>query len=170
MPATLADEIFYLPDAQVDACLDLKLRHLLSECFKQSPLMARRYFNEPPPHRFLIDRGDHVAAHLAVHEKAFQTNETVEAFTGIAEVCVAPAYRGRGLVRAMLKLAEAKFSEYAYSLLLGDSGVYGSSGYHRVNNVYFSDVSTAPNPDVLVKCLAEKPWHKARVTVEGPTF
>ena len=49
-------------------------------------------------------------AHLAVHEELLHTATGVRDFIGIAEVCAAPAHRGRGLVGGVV-LAEALLSE-----------------------------------------------------------
>ena len=146
-------EITYIKDSDVDASLDLNLRQLISFCFKQSPLMDKRYFNEPPQHRwFVVDENDQLAAHLAVHEKVFSVENREEAFIGIAEVCVTPQQRGRGLVKMLLAQAETHFPAIDYSILLGDEKIYGSSHYLKTNNVFLPDVSEEPSPDVLVKC------------------
>ncbi len=63
--------IEYVADASVDPALDVALRRLLCTCFPKTPVFRdRRYYNEPPAHRWLIrgSDGDPVA-HVAVHEK-----------------------------------------------------------------------------------------------------
>ena len=162
--------ITYIHDDDVDAELDLKLRQLISLSFEQTPLMDKRYFNEMPQHRWLVKAGDELAAHLAVHEKVFRVGDREEPFIGVAEVCVAPEHRGQGLVKSLLARAEAHFPNVAYSILLGDERIYGSSHYLRAHNVIFPDVSAEPRDDVLVKCLSAKPWFQQIVTISGPTF
>lgn len=162
--------ISHLRDAAVDAELDAKLRHILNICFDPPPPAGQRFFNEMPSYRFFLDKGDHLAAHLAVHEKRLHVGDREKAFIGIAEVCVLPPYRGRGLVKRLLKEAEAQFPGVAYSMLLGDAEVYGSSGYTPVQNVIFPDVSPEPSLYVLVKLLGSETWPYEAVTIAGSTF
>ena len=93
-----------------------------------------------------------------------------DAFLGIAEVCVARTYRGRGFVKAMLKQLEQDFPNFNYAILLGDKGVYSSSGYKTVSNVYFPDVSTKANEDVMVKCFNNFTWPTGIIEIKGMSF
>lgn len=166
----MLSKIHYLADSAVDEALDRKLRTVLELCFGKA-FRDKRYCYEMPPHRWLVYDGDKIAAHLAIHEKFFSIGETDESFIGVAEVCVAPPYRGQGLVRSMLKEAEAHFPDVSFSVLLGERGIYGSSGYTPVKNVYFPyKNSDEPNKDVLVKTLDGKPWPEGKVIIEGPPF
>ncbi len=160
----------YLPDAQVDDALDAELRALLSTCFGNE-FAHKRYCYEMPPHRWLVRDGEVLAAHVAVHEKVLKSGGEALPFLGIAEVCVAPSYRGRGLVGAMMKTLEAHFSGFPFAVLLGDPGVYGSSGYRSVSNVYFPFENTGrPNTYAMVKALGSQSWPVDDVTIEGPPF
>lgn len=159
----------YLPDTQVDPALDAELRTLLSLCFGDA-FEDKRYCYEMPEHRWLV-RDDHLIAQLAVHDKVFYQNGKPTPFLGIAEVCVAPGYRGCGLVGTMLRAAEAQLVGVPFALLLGDPKVYSSSGYHAVENVYFpSRDAEKPNPDVMVKALGNDVWPVGEVVIEGLPF
>ncbi len=162
----------YLPDAQVDEPLETELRALLSLCFGDA-FRDKRYHYELPAHRWLVRDEDALVAHLAVHDKTFQTEDDGASvpFLGIAEVCVAPSHRGRGLVKAMLQEAEMHFRAVPFAILLGDPGVYGSSGYRLVGNVYFPyETTDEPTPDVMVKALGSEVWPEGKVAIEGPPF
>lgn len=166
MPLTPA----YLHDIQVDDALDAELRALLSICFGNE-FAHKRYCYEMPPHRWLVWDEGALAAHVAVHEKVLKSGGEVLPFLGVAEVCVAPSYRGRGLVRALMKEVETHFSGFPFAVLLGDPGVYGSSGYHSVGNVHFPYEKTGqPNSDGMVKALGSRAWPAGEVTIEGPPF
>jgi len=166
----MLSNVHYLPDSDVDDALDSKLRALLGLCFGES-FKNKRYCFEMPPHRWLVYDDSEIAAHLAIHEKVFKVEGKEEPFLGVAEVCVAPAYRGRGLVREMLKNAEDHFPTAAFSILLGERGIYGSSGYLPVDNVYFPYKNAdVPDNDVLVKALKNAPWPEGKVVIEGPPF
>lgn len=163
-------DIQYLADSEVDAALDRKLRDLLTLCFGQT-FKDKRYCYEMPPHRWLVYMEEEIAAHLAIHDKVFTVSGVEEAFIGVAEVCVAPLYRGQGLVKAMLEKVENYFPDASFSILLGEGYIYGSSGYVPVNNVYFPyETTDTPNTHVLVKRLKDVPWPEGKVTIEGPPF
>lgn len=160
----------YLPDAHVDDTLDSELRILLTDCFGDA-FKDKRYCHELPVHRWLVRDEGKLVAHLAVHDKTFEHEGTHTLFLGIAEVCVAPSHRGRGLVKRLLAEMEARFSAAPFAILLGDEGVYSSSGYATVHNVYFPYKSSAePAEGVMVKALGSASWPEGKVTIEGPLF
>ena len=162
--------ILYFPDAQIDDALDADLRVLLTRCFGKE-FEHKRYAHELPPHRWLVRDGEVIAAHVAVHDKVFRSGGESVPFLGIAEVCVAPDYRGRGLVRTLLLELEAQSGTVPFAVLLGDPGVYGSSGYRAVDNVYFPYEGTGkPNAYAMVKALGSRSWPTSKVTIEGPPF
>lgn len=152
----------YLLDEAVDQALDAKLRALLSLCFGNG-FKHKRYAFEMPSHRWLVQEKDELVAHLAVHEKTFQSDGKSTPFMGVAEVCVAPSHRGHGLVKAMLREAETHLSKAPFAILLGDQEVYESSGYRSVDNVYFSFENAA-------KPLDSSPWPQGKAVIEGPPF
>ncbi len=160
----------YLLDEAVDQVLDAELRALLSPCFGGG-FEHKRYAFEMPRHRWLVREKGGVVAHLAVHDKTFWNGGKTVPFVGVAEVCVAPSHRGRGLVKAMLREAEAHFSGVPFAILLGDREVYGSSGYRPVGNVYLPFENAAePKAGVLMKPLGSSLWPQGKVVIEGPPF
>lgn len=160
----------YLRDTQVDDALDAELRVLLTRCFGKS-FENKRYEYEMPPHRLLVRDEGVLVAHAAIHEKVLKHEGKALPFLGIAEVCVAPSHRGRGLVRLMMRELEAHFTGFPFAVLLGDPGVYGSSGYRAVSNVYFPyEGMGKPNTYAMAKALGSRPWPVADVIIEGPPF
>ncbi|MFH1498640.1 MAG: GNAT family N-acetyltransferase [Verrucomicrobiota bacterium] len=175
--------IIRVADASVDATLDLELRGLLSACFTKPQdhvFRQRRHFNEPPAQRWLI-RGDDdgLAAHLAVHDKRFEAagGQTFR-FGGVAEVCVHPAYRGKGYVGALLAAAHAWMAAegFAFSVLSGKPSYYASSGYRTVDNGFRDGVDAAGAParvraeGLMALALTDRAWPDGDVFIPGPSF
>ena len=162
-----------LPDSQVNAELDRKLCDLLHACFAEdgfSVFAQKRYNHQQPAHRWLIDKGTHLAAHLAVHEKTCCVADECKTFIGIADVCVGKPYRGHGLVKAMLAKAEQRYVHVDFSILLGEIEIYGSSGYCHAANVRFPDTRPEARRGALVKCLSASEWPNEEVVIRGPDF
>ena len=98
--------IVYRHDSKITPAQDEALRALFRVCFKRelAYLEHQRFFRELPPHRWMIfDENENVIAHIAGYDKVLGTQNGLLPVIGIAEVCVAPDYRGRGLVRAILR-------------------------------------------------------------------
>lgn len=170
--------IEYLADASVDETTDLQLRALLCACFSNpgdDVFQRRRYYHEPPAHRWIIRAPDGtLVAHTAVHEKTVEVDGRPFPIGGVAEVCVLPEYRGRGYVRDMLSTAHAWMIEQGmvFSVLFGKVAVYTSSGYREVHNLYM-DVADQPDRQVvtaMIHELASTPWPQDEVYLPGPSF
>ncbi|YCO01210.1 GNAT family N-acetyltransferase [Vibrio sp. VNB-15] len=130
----------YILDDEVTPELDAKLRALLSTCFTKEQdkiFQTQRYFQEVPRHRYLIWDDSQLAAHIAVHEKQVMIDDQSFPISGIAEVCVQPDYRGKGLVKLLLEAIHQDALERgdAFSVLFGRTQVYQSSGYHSIDNL-----------------------------------
>lgn len=130
----------YLLDDDVTPALDAKLRTLLATCFTKEQdkiFRTQRYFQEMPRHRYLIWDDTQLAAHIAVHEKQVMIDDQSFPISGIAEVCVQPEYRGKGLVKMLLKVIHQDALERgdAFSVLFGRTQVYQSSGYQPTDNL-----------------------------------
>jgi len=98
--------IEYLRDSDVDETLDRQIRSLLTRCFtgpEDVVFNERRYFHEPCARRwFLRDGLNGLIAQVALHDKEVHADEKVYRIGGVAEVCVHPDFRGRGLVKRLL--------------------------------------------------------------------
>ena len=173
----------YIADAAVDAELDRALRDLLSTCFTKPQdhvFRTRRYFNEPPAHRWLIrDEAGTLVAQLAAHEKRLFTDDNRSLpIGGIAEVCVRPDHQGRGYVKPMLAAAHEWMggAGFVFSLLSGNSRYYASSGYVPVDNL----LRNAPGPagetrrvkaeGMLAVPLSNLAWPQGEIYLPGPSF
>ncbi len=171
----------YIPDASVDAALDELIRSLLTTCFTgphDAVFKTQRYFKDPYPHRWIIRDGQGgLVAHVGVHEKRIMADGITYRAIGMAEVCVHPDWRGRGLVGAIFREIHAWAIQqgYPFSLLYGDPKIYTSSGYTTVHNLFYESVGADGAPTrilttAMVKPLATTPWPTSDVLLEGSTF
>jgi hypothetical protein len=171
------NKITYILDSDVDEVLDSKLREVLSLCFDYQPVFkTQRFCEEMPKHRWFIEEGDLIAAHVALHEKEIYINEKRIKIGGIAEVCVHPNYRGKGLVKLLLTEAHNWLIEnnYSFSVLFANHpNVYSPSGYRVINNLirfYDTKVKTWKVelvPDAMVAILKEDIWPDGTVDLNG---
>jgi hypothetical protein len=173
--------IEYIPDVAVDAKLDRQLRDLLSVCFVKpvdNIFTERRFFREPPEHRWLVrDDSGRPIAQVAVHEKAVMHEWRRLPIGGVAEVCVHPDCRGRGLVRHVMAEAHDWLAarKFLFAMLFGKPEVYTSSGYSTVSNVWCEEYDATGMPHrkqltPMVRALGSEPWPVDPVLLPGLTF
>ncbi len=174
--------IVYRHDCQITPAQDEALRALFRVCFKRelAYLEHQRFFRELPPHRWMIfDENENVVAHIAGYDKILGTDDGLLPVIGIAEVCVAPNYRGRGFVRALLAQIHdwARAQRFSHSLLFGSHGIYGSSGYEKIDNPIraldyrTSEWETQPLEYALVRALNDDAvWPSGTIDLRGPHF
>jgi len=172
----------YIEDRNVDAALDADLRKLLSTCFTgkiNEVFLHQRFFSEMPAHRWLArDSDGQLVAHLALHDKIFGTTAGDLRVGGIAEVCVIPSHRGQGLVRGLLALSDEWMIKEGvpFGTLLGNHGVYGSSGYRKADNLlrYFVPSTGEWREEslsgFLIKPFGTIPWPSGLIDLRGPKF
>ena len=134
--------IKYVLDEQVDEVLDKQLRELLCACFSDECFRKGRYYREVPRHRWMFWEGKEeearLVAHLALHEKEVRIGETRYLVGGIAEVCVHPDLRGKGLVKGLIEevVRWTDGKGMAFLILFGKAEVYQSSGFEVVKNLF----------------------------------
>lgn len=180
---TVAQPVEYIPDARVDASLDAALRELLSTCFNQpehAVFKERRYFTEPPAHRWFIRGADgKLAAHVALHEKEVSAAGVKYRIGGIAEVAVHPAQRGHGHVRTLLAAAHSWMAAQGIGfavLFAHHPNIYASSGYREVDNLLCAvplpgDPAQWERADkVMVAEFGGSIWPSGDVRLPGPKF
>ncbi|MBA4388417.1 MAG: GNAT family N-acetyltransferase [Verrucomicrobia bacterium] len=173
--------IEYIKDADVDAAMDAEIRVLLTTCFLKPQdvvFKERRYFKEPPAHRWFIrDESGRLAAQVAVHDKTVLSGGRTYRIGGIAEVCVHPDHRGNGYVKKLLDAANEWLARngFEFSVLFGRQEIYSSSGYAVKNNMYHNIKNetgevTRKNDTPMVKPLGAMPWPEGEVFLPGPNF
>lgn len=168
----------YLPDERVDNTMDAAIRSLLTVCFTSPAdtaiFQTRRYWIEPYRHRWIIRAGDGgLAAHAGLHERFIEADDARFFIGGVAEVCVLPEHRGRGYVKAMLAPIHAalRARQIPFALLFGDPGVYRSSGYFPVANLYLADnEGNWLQHTALANAMGDTPWPGGQVRLPGPKF
>ena len=173
------NEIIYLKDSEVDEEMNKQLIHILSLCFNDQPVFQnQRYFKELPQHRWIIRDQDLIIAHVAVHDKNIESEKGSLRIGGIAEVCIHPDFRGRGLVKRMLAIIHEWLKErgFAFAMLYGDKNVYSSSGYVPIKNQikYLDHVSqewkTEESEDAMIAPINRNNWPDGLININGPTF
>ena len=173
-------KVNYIKDADVNEEMNTRLIEILSICFdKQTVFKTQRYFKEMPHHRWYIKDGNSIIAHVAVHDKNIKTEKGTIRIGGVAEVCVHPDYRGRGLVRKMLAVIHKWLNEngFDFAMLYGEERVYASSGYSTIKNkIKFLDHNTKEwkieaSKDAMVAPLkGDDNWPDGLIDINGPTF
>lgn len=169
----------YVADADVDSALDQALRDLLCVCFTKphdAVFRDRRYFKEPPRHRWIVrGEGTALVAHAAVHEKEVECDGEVIPIGGIAEVCVHPDFRKRGLVREMLTEIHPWLTarNFPFAVLFGEAAVYESSGYRKIGNFHVKSETGdewEPTTHALAHFLQNRPWPEGKTRLIGLRF
>lgn len=167
-------KIEYIADDRVTELIDLQLRHLLSLCFvkERERFSQQRYFLESPKHRYFVrDENDNIIAHVAVHEKSVLVGPQSYSVAGIAEVCVHPNNRKKGLVGILLKRIHTDMTneKMAFSILFGDDCIYHSSGYREVTNLLMQTGRSWVPVNAMARGLKER-WPESSVQLSGPKF
>ncbi len=175
----MKNKIKFIFDKDVNEELNKKIIQILSVCFPEQQIFTKqRYYKESPQYRWYIEDDSMIAAHMAIHEKEITINSDNILIGGVAEVCVHPNYRGKGLAKELLKASEEFIIEkgFKFSVLFGDSKVYSSSGYKQINNKikYIDHISgewiTEINKDIMIKNVSDIKWPDGLVNLNGPTF
>ena len=173
-------KIDYLADKDVDYRIDRQLKEILSICFPEQPVfLKQRYFFEMPQHRWIIFSADRIIAHAALHEKQISINNSNFEMGCVAEVCVHPQFRGKGIVHLMLQkinqwLKERNF-DFAF-LFANHPNVYSPSGYFVITNqIRYYDPKTnlwhvECFPDTMACAISGKIWPGGVVDLKGPKF
>jgi GNAT superfamily N-acetyltransferase len=169
--------LIYLCDDLVDARLDAEIRELLCCCFtapEHARFKTQRYFYGPYPHRLLLRSADGgLIGHLGIHERVLRSGELRFLCGGIADVCIHPAHRGRGLMKRLLNEAHdwMRARGCSFSVLFGDSAIYRSSGYRPVQLFLESPTPNLPQPLPALACaLGAAAWPEPTPCLEGALF
>jgi predicted N-acetyltransferase YhbS len=179
MSAKLPEPV-YLYDAAIDAELDLRLRLLLTLCFRNTYFVNQRFRHQVPMHRWLMfdERGMPIA-HVAVHDKWLRHPDALIPAGGVAEVCVHPDWRGQKLYRQLLHAAHdwMRGRGMHFSLLFGNPALYTPLGYARVEtpvrlySVSRREWAVCVHESLLVRPFGKAVWPAGEpVDLDGPKF
>lgn len=166
-----------IADLEVGPELDQELRELLILCFPDTPqFREHRYYLEPPLHRWFIRDGGLLISHVCLHRRIVGTIQGDLRIGGIAEVCVRPTHRGRGLVRQILDKVHEWDLSSDFQMLFGKEEVYRSSGYRTVHNLLrYLDLKhnkwlTNPLAGMMIRPSAMTDWPAGMIDLRGPVF
>lgn len=170
----------HLLDSDVDAALDAELRTLLRACFTKPEdrvFETRRYFTEPPAHRWLALDGDRLVGHVAAHDKQLGSPHGDLRVLGVAEVSVTPTHRRKGLTRLMLEAAHQFGAEnqFDFAVLFGRAELYASSGYLPIANTIRVTPKEGPatvsvHEEAMCRALVGTEWPQGPIDLRGPVF
>jgi predicted acetyltransferase len=174
----MAYDVEYMKDEMLDEEIDRQLRVLLSSCFvgEHNAMFAhQRFCREMPQHRWMVREPGRIIAHVASHERKIWSGDTMFAIGGIAEVCVHPDHRGKGLVKKMLMETHEwlRVRNVPFAVLFGAESVYSSSGYFVVHNVYTGDNSMETrqlSDHAMVAELLSVKWPEGDMDLRGWSF
>jgi predicted acetyltransferase len=163
-------EIKHFVEPNLPSGMGAQLLELFKICFPKSKnLTKRRFNNEMPAERWIAYSEGKAIGHLAIHHK-FITDENKRElpFIGIAEVCLTPEFRKKGLVGSLLRMADELHRDKDFSILFGESSVYQKYGYANVSNVECPDIPTISH--LMAKCLSCKTWPSGTLSIPGQYF
>ena len=172
-------KLIHRPDVSLSKEEDQRLRRLLFGCFPHEPtFLSRRFLRQCPAHRWLVlDPAGEIVAHLAVLEKWIGTERGDLKIGGVAEVCVATAYRRHRQAARLIRAAHdwMRGNGFEFAMLFGQPDIYQSSGYALIENEIAATNSLARhwNPfcgKPMIHRLSDKPWPEGRIDLRGPTF
>ncbi|MCC7351636.1 MAG: GNAT family N-acetyltransferase [Phycisphaerales bacterium] len=166
-----------IEDSLVGPELDRELRELLVLCFPATTqFLEHRHFLEPPAHRWLLRDQSQLIGHVCLHRKFIGSAQGELKIGGIAEVCIHPDHRGRGLVRLMLNELHQWDKNSDFQMLFGDERVYRSSGYRTVHNPlrYFDTTHQIwdykPLAGTMIRPANKTNWPDGPIDLRGPVF
>lgn len=123
----------------------------------------------------VAEHGEPVA-HAAVYERSILVNDSKSLpIGGVAEVCVAPAHRGRGYLKTLLSAIHDFLQQRGtpFAMLFGKPPLYRSSGYHPIANPLRSTDFFLWKPfkgTPMVRPFSSRPWPDGAIDLQGPTF
>ncbi len=156
-----------------------KLMELLRLCFPMLKCFeTNRFYLERSDFRWFIRSSGKIIANAVAHDKIFLSGEKTIGIAGVAEICVHPIYRGKGLVRELLSEIHswAKGRHYSFAFLFGKTEIYRSSGYIQCNN-QFKCVDHYENIEEIRQIddahyypLKNESWPESLIDIQGPKF
>ncbi len=178
-PSQTRPPVIYRSDEAVTDDEDRQLRGLFFSCFSYNPIfLARRYLKRRPGHRWMVktETGE-IVGHAALHERVIGTETGELRVGGVAEVCVAPAHRGLGITKQLLRSVDQwlQAQDIGFGMLFGEPKIYASSGYVPIQNELRVENwwGRRWNPfhgKAMVKAHTPSPWPRGTIDLRGPTF
>lgn len=156
-----------------------KLMELLQLCFPMLKCFeTNRFYLERSDFRWFIRNNNKIIANAVVLDKIFLSEGKKISIAGVAEICVDPAYRGKGLARKLLSEIHswAKSQGYSFTFLYGKTEIYRSSGYIQCNNQlkyinHMENIEEIKQIDTAHYCpLKNESWPESLINTQGPIF
>ena len=157
-----------------------KIQAMLGECFPGYP--SRGYFKQLPHFRYLGWSGGQLVAHMAVDHRMIRRGDDPLRIFGIIDLCVVPAFRGRGYASRLIADLETLGRESgvdAVLLFADDPRLYLASGYSQVPQTVkwamineHESIGTAERlvDELMVKMLNSTKWDPGPVDLLGYLF
>ena len=134
-----------LKEGQIDETLDTAIKQSLAKCFPDIEdifLQTRAYRNNVPLYTVILQQKDIVCDHLAVVERTIAADNDKYRVAGVANVCVLPEYRNKGLSDKILQAAteEAQKYDFDFGLLFTNKKItyiYARNGWLEIQGQKF---------------------------------
>jgi len=173
----MGERIEDIGDSDVGPELDGELRELLVLCFPATPQFhEHRHYLQPPLRRWFIRDNGRLVAHVCLHRRTIGSAQADLCIGGVAEVCVRPTHRGRGMVGRLLYALHQWDKESDFQMLFGNERVYRSSGYRTVHNpLRYHDLKKQewiiqPLDGTMIRPGAKTDWPDGLIDLRGPKF
>jgi GNAT superfamily N-acetyltransferase len=174
--------VIRVAEAGISADRSKQLQSLLQASFRGYP--GRSYFKLPPHFRYLAMTGSgEVAGQAGVELRVIRVGGTVARTFGVADLCVAPGQRSRGLAgRILVEVTGfAQDCGMAFVILFADDErLYARHGWARVtnrcswvridNHVTLGLAGPADTGAMMVKATGARPWPEGDVDLLGHLF
>lgn len=170
-----------IPEWALSAQDDAEIADLLARSF-DSDFGGRSYFHQRHHLRLVTRDQGRIVGHMALMLRSVRLGTERFEVACLGDVATVPAYRGRGIARALLQaaIAAAQASPGRHLLLFGVAQLYAAAGFQKAGNpviyLHLADdrsqgLHREPAETLMVLPLRSEAWDaEADLDLLGPLF